>query len=278
MVRFRYKHDENKAIMNDLWMPLKDDTIGKGKIIIIERIKQMETKNIFLKIVLSAILVVILIFYFKAFFTKGAYFGNTFLVKSVVGAERHYTGKNNQGGIHITVKGLENKHNSADVIYRLPVNVNRQYTVSLKNGSNWNLGIENIKDKDGIIIFEGEYKRGQQYMVDRNGKPLFDFDIRAITDVDIGYDENYIVPPKNVADFVFSEKDTIRGEFSYLIYAIIIFLITWIDFKYPLFFFKLKYWIDVEDPQPSEFYLTMQKISYVVVPIIGIVLMIAAIY
>jgi len=245
---------------------------------IIERIREMNRKNIFLKIVLPAILVIILIFYFRAFFTKGVYFNNTFLVKSVVGAERHYMGKSKHGGIHITVKGLEDTHDSIEVVYRLPGNVNRQYTVMLNHENKWYPSIENIIDKDGNIIFEGEYKKGQQYMVDKNGKPLFSFDITALRNVDIAYDESYKVPLKNIAEFAFSETDTFRGEIHYLIYALILFLVTWIDYKYPLFFFKLNFWLHVEDPKPSEFYLTMQKISYVVFPIIGIILMIAAIY
>lgn len=245
---------------------------------IVERIMEMNRKYIFLKIVVPAIVIVLLIFYFKAFFTEGAYFNDTFLVKSVVGAERHYIGKSRQGGIHITVKGLEDTHESMEVIYRLPGNVNRQYTVMLNHENKWFPSIEKIIDKDGNIIFEGEYKKGQQYMVDKNGKPLFSFDITALRNVDIAYDESYKVPLKNIAEFAFSETDTFRGEIHYLIYALILFLVTWIDYKYPLFFFKFKYWIDVEDPKPSEFYLMMQRISYVVVPMIGIILMIAAIY
>jgi len=245
---------------------------------IVERIREMNRKDIFLKIVVPAIVIVLLIFYFKAFFTEGAYFNDTFLVKSVVGAERHYIGKSRQGGIHITVKGLEDTHESMEVIYRLPGNVNRQYTVMLNHENKWFPSIEKIIDKDGNIIFEGEYRKGQHYLVDKYGKPLFSFDNIVLSDVGIAYDESYKVPLKNIAEFAFSEKDTIRGEFRYLLYALFLFLVTWIDYKYPLFFFKLKYWIDVEDPKPSEFYLMMQRISYVVVPMIGIILMIAAIY
>jgi len=115
-------------------------------------------------------------------------------------------------------------------------------------------------------------------MVDKNGKPIFSFETIVLADEYIVYDEDYEVPLKNIAEFALSEKDTIRGEFGYLIYAIIMFALTWIDYKYPLFFFKLRHWPEVEDPKPSEFYLMMQKISYVVVPVIGIILMIAAIY
>jgi len=100
---------------------------------IVERIREMNRKDIFLKIVLPAVVIVLLIFYFKAFFTEGAYFNDTFLVKRVVGTERHYIGKNKQGNIYIIVKGLEDSYESMEVIYRLPGNIDRQYTVVLNH-------------------------------------------------------------------------------------------------------------------------------------------------
>lgn len=51
-----------------------------------------------------------------------------------------------------------------------------------------------------------------------------------------------------------------------------------IDFRYPLFFFRLSHCIDVDDPQASEFYIAMQRASWIIYPIIGVALMIAAIY
>lgn len=111
---------------------------------IVERIREMNRKDIFLKIVLPAIVIALLIFYFKAFFTEGAYFNNTFLVKSVVGNERRYIGKSKQGDIYITVKGLEDTHENMEVIYRLPGNINRQYTVMLDHENKWYASIKKL--------------------------------------------------------------------------------------------------------------------------------------
>ncbi|MEA4961040.1 MAG: hypothetical protein VB114_05185 [Lutispora sp.] len=255
------------------------DINKKEKAMIAEKIKQMSSKDIFLKILLPIILLIVLIFYFKAFFTIGAYYERTFLVKEVAASDNHYIGKSKYGDIHITVKGLENEGSSAEVIYRLPNNINKQYIVNFKNAENWGLGIENIEDEDGNIIFEGEYQKGSQFMFDKNGEPLMDYaDVRVSLGLEAVYSADYKVSLKSVADFASFANDTIRGEYEYLILAIILFLIIAIDIKYPLFFFELRHCLDVRDPEPSDFYIAMQRISWVAYPIIGIVLMAAAIY
>jgi len=72
----------------------------------IENIMQSNNKRL-LKGLLLAVLAVALIFYFIAFFAKGAEFDDTFLKKEVVSADAHYMGKNMYGSIHITVKGIK---------------------------------------------------------------------------------------------------------------------------------------------------------------------------
>ncbi|MFA9377156.1 MAG: hypothetical protein ACERKZ_10450 [Lachnotalea sp.] len=50
-----------------------------------------------------------------------------------------------------------------------------------------------------------------------------------------------------------------------------------IDIKFPLFFFQTRHLLEVSNPEPSDFYMFMQRISWVVYPVIGTVLMIMAI-
>lgn len=251
--------------------------IIKEKFMDIERIKQMISKSIFLKALLTVLLIAILFFYFRTFFATGVYFDDTFLKKEVVSSDSHYIGKSIYGDIHITVKGLKNKHSNVDVIYRLPNNINRQYTVSFKDAGNWELGIENIKDEDDKIVFEGEYRKDSFFLFDKNGQPLMEDIIRIRINGDTPYNGSYKVPLKSVADFASFANDTIRGKYKFLVPAIFLFVLTLIDIKFPLFFFTLKHLLDVKDPEPSDFYIMMQRISWYVYPIIGVILMIVAI-
>jgi len=242
----------------------------------IEKIKEALSRNIFIKVLSAVVLAVVLTFYFKVFFATGVYYDNSFLKKEQVSSDRHYIGKNKYGGIHITIKGIVNKHPEAEVIYRLPNDINKRYTVTFKDAGNWNLGIENIKDEDDIV-FEGDYRKGSYFLFDKNGEPLVSDAVRVRANGEIFYNVNYKPSLKGVADFAYSAEDTIRGKYEFFIPAVFLFIITFIDIRYPLFFFTLEHFLDVKDPEPSDFYISMQRVSWVVLPIIGIVLMIAAI-
>lgn len=245
---------------------------------VIERIKKIVSRSVYFKIILVFFLICVLGIYFKTFFTTGVYFNDTFLKKEVISTDSHYIGESKYGDIHITVKGQKNKNSSVDVIYRLPNNINMQYSVSFKDAINWDLGIDNIKDEDGDIIFEGEYRKGSYFLFDKNGKPLMKDSFRVVINGDIQYNDDYKISLINIANFANFAKDTIRGDYEYLLIAIILFILTLIDIKFPLFFFTLRHFLDVQNPEPSDFYITMQRISWVVYPILIVIFMIAAIY
>ncbi|HPL53956.1 MAG TPA: hypothetical protein PLW11_07420 [Bacillota bacterium] len=242
----------------------------------IEEIKKLSLRYNFLKVLLIVVLVIILTFYLKAFFTIGVYYDDAFLKKEQVSSERHYIGKNKYGNLHITVKGLTNKSPEAEVIFKLPKDINKQYTVAFKDAGNWDQGIKNIKD-GGDIVFEGDYRKGSYFLFDKNGRPLISDAVRVRVNGEISYNGNYEFSLKDVADFTYSAGDAIRGKYQYFVSAIFLFVITLIDVRYPLFFFNLKHFLNVRDPEPSDFYISMQRLSWIINPMIGIVLMIAAI-
>lgn len=243
---------------------------------VIRRIKQIISTNTYLKILFYACMIIVILFYFRVFFTTGVYFDDTFLKKEVEHSDNHYIGKSIYGDISITVKGLKNEQSSAKVIYRLPNDINMQYTVTFENTSNRNLSIVSVKDEKGHIIFEGKYNKDSPFLIDNNGEPLMDYG-QVIVNGENPYNEDYIIPIKNVVDMATFSKETIRGRYDYLVLAIIIFIFTAIDIKFPLFFFNLRHFLNIRDPEPSDFYIAIQRIGWYVYPIIGIVLMIAAI-
>ena len=52
---------------------------------VISRIRQIISKNIFLKILIYACVIIVILLYLRAFFTTGVYFDDTFLKKEVEG-------------------------------------------------------------------------------------------------------------------------------------------------------------------------------------------------
>jgi len=243
----------------------------------IERIKEIVRSSIYAKVLLVALLIVCLLGYFKIYLTKGVYYDDTFLKKKASASEIRYTGRSSEGEINITVKGDRNRDESARATYRLPNNISRQYLADFRDASNWNLGVRSIRDENGNILFEGEYIKGSSILVDKNGKPLFEDSYRIIVNGEINYDESYKIPLLSIAEFACSAGGTVRGEFQPLFMAIVLLVITAIDMKFPMFFFLMRHSWDVKDPEPSEYYVSMQQAMHQILPLIGLGLMIIAI-
>ena len=245
----------------------------------IEKIKKIakisKSKNIIL--VIGIVAAFLLIIYFKLFFTKGIYYDDVFLKKNTTSSETSYSGSSVYGDIHIIVK--EKKDKQIEVIYNLPGNITRRYTVEFTNNNNNNdQDFEPIviRDKDENIILEGLYRSDSFFLLDNNGEPAIDQEFLVTFNGNSPYDESYEVSLKNVADLATFSDDTIRGRFGFLVIAILLFAITMIDIRFPLFFFQLRYAMSVNDPEPSDLYLLIQKVTRVLYPIIGIYFMIYA--
>ncbi|HWQ30439.1 MAG TPA: hypothetical protein VN549_05555 [Negativicutes bacterium] len=241
----------------------------------IERVKEAITKNMLIKVAIAAVAVVALILYFRTFLTKGIFYDGNFLRKEAAASETYYRGRGPYGYIHITVRGIKDKDPSAEVIYKLPNNISSQYTVTFRDRSHWAEGIENIKDEKGSVVFEGEYRRGSLFLIDKNGELVMDMQFR-VEGID-PYDQSYKVPLANIASTASFDDEAIRGRLDLLFPAVLLLAFILIDIRFPLFFFSLKHWWDVKDPEPSDLYVSMQRLSWRITPIIAIVLMIAAV-
>jgi hypothetical protein len=64
----------------------------------------------------------------------------------------------------------------------------------------------------------------------------------------------------------------------FLMPAIFLIIFTVIDRMFPLFFFKLRHFLDVKDPEPSDLYIAVQRLSWYAYPVITAILLIAAIF
>lgn len=224
----------------------------------INNIKKTLLTNRYSKLIIIILLCLLLIYYFILFFSPGITYGGAFLKKETTSLERVYSGHfdydNNFDGIEdeimITVQGRENKDTSANVIFQYPDNYD-YYTVEFQDAKHWDAGIIQIFDIDENIIFEGVYDKDER-MLSVNGT------VHQIVDV------------------IYEADGRIRGELGYLIMALLLFIMTWIDYCFPLFFFRLNYSRAVYNPEPSESYEFWQRVRWKAAPILGIILMIMA--
>lgn len=205
---------------------------------------------------------------------------SAFLKKEVEGKETYYIGKSVDGHFLINVKGEKDKDSSAEVVYRLPNNIVREFTISFKEPENWVAGIDTIKDHDGYVHKVGYYDKEIPFLFDKDGEIIFnETDIFNIyVNGESKYNETYSINLKSVADIAYGYRDTFRGKPEFFVPAVLLLGITLFDMKFPLFLFYTRTILNVRDPEPSDFYLLIQRITWVVAPIIvGILLIIAVV-
>lgn len=241
--------------------------------------KRLGIRSILLKILLLAAIIVTLFFYFKILLIRGIEFDGTFLKKEIISSsEIKYSGISAYGDINITIKALKDK-SVANVIYELPNNLYEEYSVEFGNDTETYADSGVIIKKDDKVIFEGDYIRKGLFLMYKDGMPYYEED--ALLQVRTGgtspYNSNYKIPLKNVADLAGSANETIWGKIEFLIFALVLFGVTAFDKKYPLFFFSLKHFVDVTNPEPSDIYLFFQKVTWYIYPIIGAILMLYSI-
>lgn len=119
----------------------------------------------------------------------------------------------------------------------------------------------------------GTYLVNSKYLIPKDGKTIT-YDTQILVNGEAPHYEVYLA---NVVGYAASQYDSYRGKFQFLFPALILLIYTFIDIKFPLFFFKLRNTVTIKKPEPSDFYISIQKIMWYINPIIGIVLMILAI-
>jgi len=225
-------------------------------------IRKIVCKNEYHKKILILILLTIVFLYFKTFFSIGIFYEETFLKRKFILNERHYIGSNEYGTIDIAVKFDMENQKSKMVVFNFPNNRPKKYTINYNKDNI----VETIKNDDGKVIFSENYDtvtnvlgQGAKFMTDNTV-----IKVKKSND-NSGY---YNISLRDIVSFSRPGYGEIRGDIGLLIGSIFLSLFYFIDLVYPLFFFKIKHILSVKNPEPSNFYLKIQKISRYIYPCI----------
>lgn len=241
----------------------------------LEKVKHMLFATTFRKVLSGAIFAALTILYVATFFTKGIYYDDTFLKKNKTATETHYVGSNAYGKLHIIVSG----EGSREVAFKLPNGIQRNYKVNLSKNSNPGKEISSIVDHKGKTIQIGYYDKDSYFLMDKNLEPLIQHDgIQALINGESPYNKNYIIGLKSVADLATFEGETIRGKAEWLILGMFTLGIIAIDIKYPTLFFQLSFFLHVKNPEPTDLYRNIQRLSWYVLPLVALVILLMAIF
>lgn len=122
--------------------------------------------------------------------------------------------------------------------------------------------------KNGTVLFAGGYDRENGgFWYDADGRWDQDLYFSSFTGSDGGTGA-LDLEKQDVMRFADDPELTARG--SWLIYFLMLFfsLIVALDAAFPLALFYWRHMCDVRDPEPSDFYLMMQRVGWVVYPIL----------
>lgn len=228
-------------------------------------------------ILITIATIIISIFYFKIFFTRGIYFEDAFLKKEVIGSEYHYKGNNGYGNMDVIVIGEAKTGSEVNVIFNLPNNIHKEFTVLFNETSYYNSDVT-IKENDNIV-FDGQYTRGSRYLESRDGG-IYPEDsiVRIKYTNESPFNAQYKVPLIRVVGFSLRTDEQKRGITELLLMAFFLFGVTIFDYTHPLFLFMLRHVFEVNEPEPTDFYISKQKFLWYLLPIIGSILMLLAIF
>lgn len=238
-----------------------------------KKIWQNRVGKVILLVLSSIILVIFLIWYITFFNQKVINFNGESLVQTKLDDSTQYKGNYLFDPILITVQNNDQNTEEIIVEYNLPNNLYFKYLVYFEKTQNYGKKIRILQDNKEI--FNGIYNNSQSslYLYTNNMEPYLDDELRIIVNNDY-YPRDYTPSLSSIARFATGDGVENRGNIYLIIMFFIVLIIYFIDIKFPLFFFVLHNFMSVKDPEPTEFYLFMQKLSwYVIYPIILVVLL-----
>ncbi len=230
-------------------------------------------KNRVLKVISICIVIIIVCIYFFLFFQKGIIFEGKFLKQDKSTPYIQYKGYVNGVPVNILVDNAVNADSIVNVTYEIG-KIIRQYSIEFFN----EYGVK-VYQND-ILLFSGKYipdKNGIE-LFENNGKPYIKGMINVVVNNEDIFNETYQVGLLHIIKTAAGDNIVNRGNPMLLFIAMLFLVIILIDIKYPKFFFYLRHGLSVEDPEPSEVYVTIQKATWYIASFIIIILLILSLF
>lgn len=218
---------------------------------------------------------VLFVIYFIFYFTVGMRYDDTFFSKKTVNGTTFYTGITGRGQTDISVSPPKNSVTM--VTYQLEGFPKKTYFVTLGEPESGTLPYRSVRinRENGEKLFDGTWDN--EFLTDENGEIVVDGRIKAVTSMGVQYgDSGAELTATEVTCMALYQYDTIRGKPQFLTPALFILLMTVLDMTFPLLFFSWHHSLWVNDPEPNEFYLAAQKASWIIFPLISLVLFVLA--
>lgn len=221
-------------------------------------------QNIIL-LILAAMILLFGVLNVVSLFRKGVVFEETLLRIQTEADHTTYYGTVYGDEVSVTVRPAESQ-----VEYAVGDRVHDVYTVEypLEPIETEFVTLDGIRIlKDGQVLFEGGYDPYQPHMQWYNKDGEWDPGI-YVTFSTSG--EGLSAPEEltkgRIMYFLEGPELVHRGSIGLYLLVVLMTLLLMLDVAYPLVLFRLEHCCDVRDPEPSDFYLAMQKVVWVIYP------------
>ena len=223
-------------------------------------------------LILAAMIVIFGVLNVASLFRKGVVFEDALLRRTETEESVIYSGRSHGEDIRITVTPFNETLTEVD--YTIGDRVKDVCTletglpeIRTEHGNT----VEGIRiTKNGYTLFEGGRDPDQEFgWYDLEGKwdPEMLVSVRATYSGQDHWD-SYETSAGSVMAFANGPELVHRGSIGLYILMVVLTLLLMVDVAYPLLLFRLEHCCDVRDPEPSDFYLAMQKVAWVLYPIL----------
>jgi len=205
------------------------------------------------------------------FFNKGVVFHDSLLKKTTTSESVSYSGKAYGESIEITVTPSTDGKQT-EVTFQIG---NRYRDIcTLERGlpsikTEHGKTVEGIRiSKNGRVMFDGGYDfDGSEYRTWYNKDGTMDMS-RYIGFGYVGSDYwgSYETTSNSVMRFAQGPELVHRGHIGLYFMMVLLSLLLLLDVTHPTALFYMQHACDVRDPEPSDFYIAMQKVGWVIYP------------
>lgn len=215
-------------------------------------------------LILAAMIVVFGVLNVVSLFRKGVVFEETLLRIQTEADHTAYYGKVYGDEVTVTVRPAESQ-----VEYVVEDRIHDVYTVEyplepIQTEYGSVFGIRILKNDK--ILFEGGYDPDQPHMQWYNKDGEWDPGIYVTFSTSGGLSAPEELTRGNVMYFLEGPELVHRGSIRLYLLMVLLTLLLMLDVAFPLALFKLQHMLDVRDPEPTDFYLGMQRVGWVIYP------------
>jgi len=230
----------------------------------------MERRWKMMAVIGTAVFMVVYLFFYSQ---KGIVVHGEFLKKQNVETVSEYKGRIRGYDTRVIIERLNELNCKIRYIW---ADVDKEYYLELHPSDEW---LQDVVIYEGeTTVFSGKYNPDKNETIfklyQNDGMPYVEGMIR----VSVAGEEWVEGLDLYQVAGLYAGAEQVRGNAAFLVSGLFLLVFWLIDIWFPRFFFLMNHILSVNNPEPSDFYLVTQKISWVLIPVIAVVMLLMGLF